>query len=129
MMELDDFVDPGLAYLAGLFPKTCRRCDTTFPDYAAFVRQTEVAGVVCYDHDVEDPDEDLVGTLGYANCVCGNTLVLSSDQADDSKYRLMVEWMGAAAAQQGTTTRALLEELGRRIRARALERPSSADGD
>jgi hypothetical protein len=100
-------------HLEGLFPKVCPNCRRRFATLRDYLLITKHRGTATpYDADLGDwqPMEPL-GTMTYANCPCGNTLVLSSDGMPLLQLWALLGWARIETQRRGMTPRELLNYL------------------
>jgi len=67
-------------HLKGKFPKQCAKCGRTYANLKDYLRHTKHVGQPrSYDVELGDfrPTQP-IGTMSWANCGCGNTLVVDS---------------------------------------------------
>ncbi|HWA26798.1 MAG TPA: hypothetical protein VG734_14160 [Lacunisphaera sp.] len=76
-------------HLKGKFPKQCGRCGRTYANLKDYLLHTKHVGEPkSYDVELGDfrPIQP-IGTMSWANCGCGNTLVI-----DSTGMRLLTLW-------------------------------------
>jgi hypothetical protein len=116
-------------HLEGQFPKTCASCGRRFATLREYLLVTEHRGsAMPYDADEGDwqPLEPL-GTATYANCPCGNTLVLSSDGMPLFKLWLLLHWAMVETRRRRLSPQELLNYLREKICAQVFSEPDQGD--
>jgi len=116
-------------HLEGQFPKFCSCCVRSFTSLREYLLVTEHRGsAMPYDADVEDwQPADPLGTATYANCPCGNTLVLSSEGIPLFVYWRLLHWALTETRRRRQSPQELLNHLRGEICARVLAGPDRGD--
>jgi hypothetical protein len=104
-------------HLESKFPRECSRCGRRYESLAEYLLQTTHVGD---PWSADDPAAKaqpirLIGTISYANCLCGTTLALSSAGLDQVTMRRLLHWAGAGMSRRGLSLGELLSDLRRRI--------------
>lgn len=100
-----------------LFPRSCRNCGRIYPSPRNFFENTAPVGsVISYDADAMDwtPSEPL-GTLGFFNCNCGNTLTLGSEGMELEELWGLMEWAKSRCEASGIPLEVLLNDLREKL--------------
>ena len=116
-------------HLEKQFPKVCSNCNLRFATLREYLQLTRHLGsAVPYDAEAGDwnPLQPL-GTMTYANCLCGNTLVLSSEGMPLHRLWPLLNWARVETRQRGMTPRELLNYLRAEICRQVLAEPESKD--
>jgi len=112
-------------HLEGQFPKVCSVCKRSYGDFREFLLiTTPVGSTMSYDAELNDwnPAQPL-GTAEYANCPCGNTLVLSSQGMRLVRLWRLMNWARMETRRRGQTVEELLNHLRKEIRKQVVEAP------
>ena len=70
-----------------------------------------------------------IGTVTYANCRCGNTMMLSSDGMPLSQLWALLSWAKAETKRRGLTPRELLNYLRDEICKLVLSAPDGNEAE
>ena len=116
-------------HLQGHFPKVCPLCHRTYDTLRDFLLLTTPAGpVVSYDAEVGDWNPaDPIGTLAFANCPCGDTLVLSSDGMPLLRLWSLLNWVRDESKLRHQSPQGLLNYLRDQITQQVLQEPAKGD--
>ena len=112
-------------HLEGLFPKFCPKCNRRFGSLREYLKETRMLGpAIPYDALMDDwePQKPL-GTMSYANCDCGTTMVLTSEGMPLLKLWSLLRWARAETKKRGMSPQELLNYLRERICEQVLEGP------
>ncbi len=111
-----------LRYLEGLFPRHCSKCQRRFTTLREYLLTTEQLGsAVSYDLEIGDwAPANPLGTLTFANCPCGNTLALSSENMRLSVLLDLYGWARVETQKRNQTPHQLLNYLREQVWKRAL---------
>jgi hypothetical protein len=104
-------------YIEEQFPKKCPNCNRVFRTLKDYVRETTHKGKpVSYDADIGEwkPDNPL-GTHSYANCPCGNTLIISSEKMKVKTMWRLLFWAKCESWRRGISTQDLLVDIREKI--------------
>jgi hypothetical protein len=115
-------------HLEGLFPKVCSNCRRVFGTFRDYLLITKPIGpTMSFDVQFGDwrPVEPL-GTATYANCPCGNTLVLTSEGMPLRKLWPLMNWARIETESRGQTVEELLTYLREEIRKQVVGAPDLA---
>jgi hypothetical protein len=116
-------------HLEGQFPKACSVCKRSYVNFREFLLSTTPTGsTLSYDAELNDwkPEQPL-GTATYANCPCGNTLVLSSKGMPVRRLWPLMNWARLETKKRGQTVEELLNYLREEIRKQVLATRDSED--
>lgn len=100
-----------------LFPKTCHNCGTLFASPHEFFENTSTIGpVISYDaNDCNWKPADPLGTFGFFNCACGNTLALGTDGMELQELWSAMEWVRNHCETHQTPLESLLNDLRKKL--------------
>jgi hypothetical protein len=114
-------------HLEHLFPKVCHTCHRRFATLREYLLVTEHQGSAQpYDAELGDWNPlHPIGTVTYANCPCGNTLVLSSDGIPLLRLWSLLNWARVETRRRRVTPQELLNYLRDEICRQVVE---GADG-
>ncbi len=104
------------------FPKVCGVCKRSYGDFREFLLiTTPVGSTMSYDAQRHDwrPLRPL-GTATYANCRCGNTLILSSKGLPLVQLWRLMNWARLETHTRGLTIQQLLNHLREEMRKQVL---------
>jgi HD-like signal output (HDOD) protein len=117
------FADSALAACQRQFPRRCSACHRSIPSFVAHIDEHIAVGSPHFD-DCDDED-DAVGVLCFANCICGSTLaVCYEDTQHHAAFNAAVRAQVARGLSLDAVLRALADEV--HARARAASVPSSS---
>lgn len=114
-------------HLEAQFPQCCTNCKRPFATLREYLLITEQVGsAMPYDVELGDwqPLEPL-GTVTFANCPCGSTLVLSSDGMPLLQLWSLLNWARTETKKWGMTPKDLLNYLRDEITRQVLAAPAS----
>ena len=99
------------------FPKKCQNCNREFRTLKEYLQvTTHVGKPVSIDADIgEWKPEKPIGTHSYANCPCGNTLIISSDKMRIRTMWRLLFWAKCESWRRGTSTQDLLAHIREEI--------------
>src|SRR6188474_2216188 len=103
MMTDEEMFQRNFEYYCGLFPRCCHSCGRRFETLRDYILQTSPVGTAhSYDVEVADwkPRKPLGGTA-LANCVCGSTLALTTNDMPVDLVHEMLEWIRAQSLERG----------------------------
>ncbi len=80
-MISDRVVESTLSACAAQFPRRCSCCHREFPSFGDFLATCTPIGLPLLD--AIDDDEDPVGALSFANCVCKTTIAIRYEDTSD----------------------------------------------
>lgn len=100
-----------------LFPKTCHSCGNLFASPRDFFENTSPIGsVISYDANDNDwKPADPLGTFGFFNCTCGNTLTLGTDGMQLQELWSAMEWARSHCETHQTQLENLLNHLREKL--------------
>jgi hypothetical protein len=108
-------------HIESKFPKKCAVCGRRFASLAEYLRGTKHVGDPVSGDSIDKPlPTRPVGTISFASCPCGSTLVISSAGLDVFTMRNLMKWARARAAEQRISLRQVLANLRERIDAQVL---------
>jgi hypothetical protein len=116
-------------HLEGQFPKACSNCNRRFANLHEYIAITEHLGpAMPYDADMGEwqPTRPL-GTVTYANCPCGGTMVLTSNGMPLLQLWSLLSWARTATQQRGMTPQQLLNYLRDEICKQVLAEPGPGE--
>jgi hypothetical protein len=121
-------------HLEGLFPKVCLVCHQRYATLREYLQTTKHLGsAIPYDAESDDwtPLKPL-GTVTYANCSCGSTLMLTSEGMALPRLWSLLSWARTETQKRGMTPRELLnylrEEICKQVLA-ATDQASKQNGE
>lgn len=105
------------------FPKTCSTCRRRFATLREYILTTKRVGqATSYDAELGDwHTQQPIGTLAFANCPCGTTLVLSTEGIPLARRQALLAWVREETERQHITPSELLERLRDDLRIQVLE--------
>ncbi|MCU0749239.1 MAG: hypothetical protein MUF13_06805, partial [Akkermansiaceae bacterium] len=100
-----------------LFPKSCHNCGNLFASPRDFFENTSSIGsVISYDADGNDwKPADPLGTLGFFNCPCGNTLALGTEGMELQDLWSAMAWVKNHCETHQTPLENLLNNLREKL--------------
>lgn len=104
-------------YIERQFPKKCKYCNREFRSLKEYLKlTTHVGKPISFDADVgEWKPEKPIGTHSYANCPCGNTLIISSDRMRVRTMWRLLFWAKCESWRRGISTQDLLVDIRKKI--------------
>ncbi len=117
MLTEEEVIKVMREHLESLFPKTCGNCQRSFATLKEYLLSTtHVGSAIPYDADAGDwRPLNPSGTVTYANCPCGNTMMLSSDGMPLPKLWKLLRWAKKETKIRGRSPRELLNYLREEI--------------
>ena len=112
-------------HLEGQFPKACNNCRRRYGTLREYLLVTKHLGsAMSYDADRGNwlPVKPM-GTVTYATCPCGSTLVLSSKGMALHLYWALLMWARDEVQARKVTPQQLLDHLCERIYRQVLDDP------
>jgi hypothetical protein len=109
-------------YIEKQFPKECKNCGYRYGSLKEYLQKTTHIGEPhSYDAEFEDwqPRKPL-GTYSFADCKCGNTLVIGSSRMKVATMLCLLWWAKKEKAKRGITINELLTDLRKKIDAQVL---------
>ena len=105
------------------FPKACSACGRRFATLREYIlTTTRVGQATSYDAELGDwHTQQPIGTLAFANCPCGTTLVLSTEGIPLAQRQALLAWVREETERQHITPSELLERLRDDLRREVLE--------
>jgi hypothetical protein len=105
-------------YYEGLFPKVCSNCGRRFVTLSEYISSTKRIGPsLSYDVELGDYKPlNPLGGLAMANCVCGSTLVLTTETIPLSQLHLLLDWVRTETERRGLSASRLLDHLRDEVR-------------
>ena len=80
-------------HIESKFPKECAVCGRRFASLAEYLRGTKHVGDPVSGDSIDKPlPTRPVGTISFASCPCGSTLVISSAGLDVFTMRNLMKW-------------------------------------
>lgn len=121
-MTEDEVVRVLHEYFDSLFPKVCPNCNRGFATLLEYIQVTKRVGMpISYDANDDDWNTTQpIGTAVYANCPCGSTLSLTTEDLQLPKRLELLNWMRMETQRKGVSPSELLEYLRNKIRRRVL---------
>lgn len=120
-MTEDDVVGILRSYIEGRFPKICSSCGRRFGSLREYLLATTHVGMPI----VYETGTMFSGPLAWshANCACGTTLTVGSEEIPPEQMTTLLEWAGNESARRSIDVRELLDHLRDRIDAEVLKDP------
>ena len=111
------------------FPKECPHCNRRFSTLKEYIQETSHIGKpISYDADMNEWTPEIpIGTLSYANCLCGNTLIISSEGMGLIKMWRLLNWAKKETRKRGIKPEDLLDHIRERIDKQVLEENNSSE--
>jgi hypothetical protein len=105
------------------FPKTCSTCGRRFATLREYILSTRRVGpAISYDAELGDwHTQHPIGSLAFANCSCGTTLVLSTEGMPLPQRQALLAWVREETERQHITPSELLERIRNDLRKEVLE--------
>jgi hypothetical protein len=121
-MTRDEAIKLTKSYIESQFPKTCGRCGRKFDSLADYLRfTTHIGAPMNYDERSGPKPKEPLGIFSFANCLCGNTLVIDSGRMRLTTFWRLLMWARGETKRRGISWKALLSEVRAEIDRRALE--------
>jgi len=114
-----------------LFPKTCATCGRRYTTLREYILGTKRLGSArSYDADLGDwQTTSPIGSLAYANCPCGSTLALNTEEMPISQRQALLVWIQSETERRCVTPSALLDHMRDTIRTDVLGEAPPQNGD
>ena len=111
------------AYIEKQFPKACKNCGYRYGSLKEYLQTTTHIGEPhSYDAEVENwQPKNPLGTYSFADCKCGNTLVIGSSRMNVATMWRLLWWAKKEKAKRGITMNELLSALREKIDNQVLE--------
>ena len=94
------------------FPTKCSLCGRSFPTLADYLRATRHVGAPqSLDAEARDVPASPLGVLSFANCSCGTTLAIDSDDMPVETFRRLLDWAQSETVRRGISIGELLAEV------------------
>jgi hypothetical protein len=122
-MNEDAVVEILQSFISKQFPKICSNCNMKFDTLKEYLQKTTHLGKpVSYDANMDEwqPEKPL-GAMSYANCVCGNTLVIGTKGMGLMTMWRLLSWARTETRNRGISTQDLLAHLREKIDERVLQ--------
>lgn len=129
-MKESEVIQIVLEYFEGLFPKYCSNCHHCFSTLKEYIRTTKrIGATISYDAEFSDVNTlQLIGTVAYVNCPCGNTLALSTQSMPLPQRIELLNWIKSETQQRNITPSELLDYIRDEIRRLALAKQDQESG-
>lgn len=123
-MNQDEVIEIGKRYFESLFPRSCPNCQRQFQTLREYLSVTTRTGYAhSYDAEVGDwKPEDPIGTIMCANCPCGSTLALTTEQMVFTQSLALLDWIRQETQRRGISPSELLERLRDKVRQVVLDK-------
>lgn len=120
---LSRFEASAFAACCAQFPRKCSACGRPHPTFLSYIESTEVIGAPKLDPD--DEEDDAIGLLSFANCLCGSTLAIRyEDISQHAAFNAAVRAeIAVTGRSDGEVLKALVDAVN--ARARSTTAPSS----
>lgn len=104
------------AYYSSLFPKVCPQCQRCFATLREYVAATRPVGRYM-SYDVESGSwTPEMGTLALANCPCGDTMGLSTEDLAPATRAGLLAWVKTESERRSVNPSDLLADLRTELR-------------
>jgi hypothetical protein len=117
-------------YLESLFPRGCANCKQQFVSLFDYLSNTKRLGsVISYDLEINNnwrPVKPL-GTIIWANCRCGNTIILNLKNMPIPQLWLLLAWVRKESQKRGMDSQILLDYLWDEISGQVLTEPDKGE--
>ena len=115
------------AYFESLFPKVCPNCHRRYATLREYILATKRLGVVrSYDADAQDwGTTNPIGSVAQANCPCGTTLALSTEDMPLPQRLELLNWVKIETQRTGRKPSELLDYIRDVVRQQAVAEGSS----
>jgi len=116
-----------IEYSDRIFPKVCGTCGRRYATFREYILNTRPVGsATSYDAELlEFKPENPIGSMVMANCTCGTTLALSTNEMSLAQTHRFLEWIQFETRRRGVNQRDLLEHLRDEVRKQVLSKPDS----
>ena len=120
-----DVIKKMRAHLEGLFPKVCDNCHRRFGTLREYLQLTKPRGsAISYDAEFGNwLPLNPIGTVTYANCPCGHTLLLTSEGMPRQRLWALMMWARVEAQTRRQSPQELLNYLRDKISSQVLAEP------
>jgi hypothetical protein len=110
-------------HFESLFPKSCSTCGRRFASLREYILSTRRVGqAISYDAELGDwQTQQPIGSLAFANCSCGSTLVLSTEGMPLPQRQALLAWVREEAERQHVMPSELLERIRNDLGKEVLE--------
>jgi hypothetical protein len=110
-------------HFESLFPKNCSTCGRRFDSLREYILSTRRVGqAVSYDAELGDWQTPRpIGSLAFANCPCGSTLVLGTEGMPLPQRQALLAWVRDETERQHVTPSDLLERIRDDLRREVLD--------
>jgi hypothetical protein len=121
-MTEDEVVQALHKHFDSFFPKVCPNCNHSFATLLEYIQVTKRVGIpIYYDADNNDWNtKQLIGTTALANCPCGSTRPLTTEDRPLTMRLELLSWVRMETQRRGLSPSELLEYLRSEIRKRVL---------
>lgn len=116
-------------YFESLFPRVCPNCDRRFNTLREYILTTKRIGPpVSYDAELGVWNTTKpIGSVAQANCPCGSTLALSTEDMALPQRLALLNWVKIETQRRGVSPSELLEHLRDKVRKQVLDEPVSGN--
>jgi hypothetical protein len=120
-MTEDDAVRIVRTYIEGLFPKVCPKCGREFPSLREYLQSTSHLGSPNVLESAREANENPVGPIAHAACICGNTLTIGSEGIPKDQLVALIAWARADAQRRSIDINQVIRALRDRIDVEVLQ--------
>jgi len=112
----DDVVQLVREYIEGLFPRDCSTCGKHFGSLRDYLEETtHLESPILYDDITADVPDDPLGPISFANCSCGTTLAVGSQDMPPAQIVELLHWARSESLRRSIHVRQLLHIIRDRI--------------
>jgi hypothetical protein len=121
-MTEDQVIQTVRTYVEEQFPKACNLCGYRYNSLKEYLLNTTHVGKPhSYDAEIENwRPQNPLGTYSFADCKCGNTLVIGSSRMSVITMWRLLWWARKEKVKRGMTINELLNDLREKIDTRVL---------
>ena len=124
-MTDDEIIQMTREHFEKLFPKVCPKCGRSYATLRQYILNTKRIGTtICHDAEIGDWETTQpIGAAAHSNCLCGTTMVLTSDGMPISQIHLVLKWIKEETKRRGLSPKELLDYIRNEVRKRVLADP------
>ncbi len=117
-----DIVRALRGFYEGLFPRSCSACGRSFPTLRDYIVDTQrIWPSVHYELELGGSHGAApIGGMAMAYCLCGTTMVLSSNGMSPEQTRVILGWIKSEIAQRSMKPEEVLDHLRDEVRKQVL---------
>jgi hypothetical protein len=121
-MTEDEVIKFLYEYFSSLFPKACPTCGRNFNTLLEYITFTKPIGSVV-SYDAEDGNWETsqpIGSGAFANCECGSTLALTTEEMPLPQRLVLLSWLKAETQNKRVDSSNVLNHIRGEVRKLAL---------